>query len=94
MGRIDPERLDSTTEADLARQATADEAEARQEAAKLMLRPRKRLGLKQAEFAARIELPLETIRNWEQGRRYPPGAAKSLVKVLEKAPELALAALH
>lgn len=59
-----------------------------------MLRARKRLGLKQAEFAARIELPLETIRNWEQGRRYPTGAAKSLLKVLEKAPELALAALH
>ena len=94
MGRIDPERLDATTEADLARQATADEAEARQEVAKLVLRVRKRLGLKQAEFAARIELPLETIRNWEQGRRYPTGAAKSLLKVLEKAPELALAALH
>lgn len=94
MGRIDPERLDAATEADLARQATADEAEARQEAAKLMLRVRKRLGLKQAEFTARIELPLETIRNWEQGRRYPTGAAKSLLKVLEKAPELALAELH
>ncbi len=94
LGRIDPVRVDANTEADLARQAAADEAEARQEAAKLVLRVRKRLGLKQAEFTARIEVPLETIRNWEQGKRCPTGAAKSLLKVLEKAPELALAALH
>jgi putative transcriptional regulator len=94
LGRIDPARVDATTEADLARHAAADEAEARQEAAKLALHVCKRLGLKQAEFAARIDVPLETIRNWEQGKRCPTGAAKTLLKVLDKAPEAALAALH
>ena len=39
-------------------------------------------------------VPLETIRNWEQGKRSPTGAAKALLKVLDKAPEAALAALH
>lgn len=93
-GRIDPARVDATTEDDIARQAAADEAEAMQDAAKFARRVRKRLGLSQAEFSERIDVPLETIRNWEQGKRCPTGAAKSLLKVLDKAPEAALAALH
>jgi len=35
-----------------------------------------------------------TIRNWEKGKRCPTGAAKSLLKVLNKAPEAAVAALY
>lgn len=93
-GRIDLARVDATTEADIARQAASDEAEAMQDAAKFARRVRKRLGLSQAEFAERIDVPLETIRNWEQGKRRPTGAAKALLKVLDKAPEAALAALH
>lgn len=93
-GRMDPARVDATTEADIARQAAADEAQAMQDAAKFARRVRKRLGLSQAEFAQRIDVPLETIRNWEQGKRCPTGAAKSLLKVLDKAPEAALAALQ
>jgi len=53
-----------------------------------------RLGFSQVEFAKRINVSLDTIRNWEQGKRHPTGAAKALLKVLEKAPETALAALH
>lgn len=93
-GRIDPARVDATTEAGIAGHAAADEAEAMQDAAKFARRVRKRLGLSQAEFSERIDVPLETIRNWEQGKRSPTGAAKSLLKVLDKAPEAALAALH
>ena len=37
---------------------------------------------------------LETIRNWEQGKRSPTGAAKALLRLLDKAPELALLALR
>ncbi|ANB01455.1 DNA-binding transcriptional regulator [Ectothiorhodospira sp. BSL-9] len=93
-GRIDTARVDATTEADIARQAAADEAAAMQDAAKFVRRVRKRLGLSQAEFSKKIDVPLESIRNWEQGKRCPTGAAKSLLKVLDKAPEAALAALH
>lgn len=53
-----------------------------------------RLGLSQAEFSRRIEVSLETIRNWEQGKRCPTGIAKALLKVLDRAPEAALVALH
>ena len=55
---------------------------------------RRRLGFSQAEFAKRIDVSLDTIRNWEQGKRSPTGAAKALLRVLDKAPEAALAALH
>lgn len=93
-GRIDPVRVDATTEADIAQHAAADAAEAMHDAAKFARRVRKRLGLSQAEFSERIDVSLDTIRNWEQGKRSPTGAAKALLKVLDKAPEAALAALH
>ncbi len=93
-GRIDRARVEVTTEADIARQAAADEAQAMQDAARFARRVRKRLGFSQAQFAERIDVSLETIRNWEQGKRSPTGAAKALLKVPEKAPEAALAALR
>lgn len=93
-GRVDLARLDATSEADLTRQAAQDDALAQQDAAKFARRVRRRLGFSQAEFAARIGVSLETIRNWEQGKRSPTGAAQALLKVLDKAPEAALAALH
>ena len=94
VGRIDTHKVDTTTEADVARHQEADEAEAMLDAAKFARRVRRRLGFSQAEFAERIDVSLDTIRNWEQGKRCPTGAAKALLKVLDKAPEAALAALH
>lgn len=49
--------------------------------------------LTQAEFAARIGVPIETVRNWEQGKRAPRGPARALLKVIERAPDLVFAAL-
>ena len=49
--------------------------------------------LSQAEFSHQIDVSLDTIRKWEQGKRRPTGAAKTLLKILDKAPEAALAAL-
>lgn len=93
-GRIDAAQVDATTEADIAKHKAADDAEAMLDAAKFARRVRRRLGFTQAEFAERIDVSLDTIRNWEQGKRSPTGAAKALLKVLDKAPEAALAALH
>lgn len=93
-GRINTTQLDATTEADLMAQAALDDAQAQQDAGQFARRVRRRLGLSQTQFAARIEVSLETIRNWEQGKRCPTGAAKALLKILDKAPEAALAALH
>jgi putative transcriptional regulator len=94
VGRIDAPRVDAATEADIAKQKAADDAEAMLDAAKFARRVRRRLGFSQAEFAERIDVSLDTIRNWEQGKRSPTGAAKALLKVLDKAPEAALAALQ
>ena len=54
---------------------------------------RARVKLTQAEFAARIGVPIETVRNWEQGKRSPRGPARALLKVLDQAPDLAFAVL-
>jgi putative transcriptional regulator len=54
---------------------------------------RARCKLTQAEFAARIGVPLETVRNWEQGKRSPRGPARALLKVIDKAPQVAFAVL-
>lgn len=94
LGQIDAKRVDATTEADIARHQAADDASAMLDAAKFARRVRRRLGFSQAEFAERIDVSLDTIRNWEQGKRCPTGAAKALLKVLDRAPEAALAALH
>jgi putative transcriptional regulator len=54
---------------------------------------RARTKLTQAEFAARIGVPIETVRNWEQGKRAPRGPARALLRLIEKAPEVAFAVL-
>lgn len=55
---------------------------------------RKKLKLTQAEFAKMICVHVATLRNWEQGRTYPEGAAIALLRVAEAKPEAVLEALH
>jgi putative transcriptional regulator len=50
-------------------------------------------GLTQTAFAARIGVPVETVRNWEQGKRSPRGPARALLKVIDQAPDAAFAVL-
>ncbi|MEW2918026.1 helix-turn-helix domain-containing protein [Ruegeria sp. ANG10] len=47
---------------------------------------REMLGHSQAEFAMRFGFSLASIRNWEQGRRFPDGPARTLLKVIEAEP--------
>jgi putative transcriptional regulator len=54
---------------------------------------RARTKLTQAQFAAKIGVPIETVRNWEQGKRSPRGPARALLKVIDKAPQVAFAVL-
>jgi putative transcriptional regulator len=49
--------------------------------------------LTQVEFAARLGVPLETIRNWEQGKREPRGPARALLTLIARAPDLTFALL-
>lgn len=54
---------------------------------------RQRARLTQIEFAARLGVPVETIRNWEQGKRMPRGPARALLAVIAHAPDTVFAAL-
>jgi len=54
---------------------------------------RRRAKLTQAQFAARLGVPLETIRNWEQGKRSPRGPARALLAVIAHSPDTVFAAL-
>jgi putative transcriptional regulator len=54
---------------------------------------RRRARLTQLEFAARLGVPVETIRNWEQGKRAPRGPARALLAVIAHSPDTVFAAL-
>jgi putative transcriptional regulator len=54
---------------------------------------RRRARLTQMQFASRLGVPVETIRNWEQGKRMPRGPARALLAVIAHAPETVFAAL-
>ena len=55
---------------------------------------RDKLHVSQPEFAVMIGVSVATLRNWEQGRTVPEGAARALLKVAAKKPRAVLEALH
>ena len=55
---------------------------------------RRALGLTQEEFAARFQIPLGTLRDWEQGAAEPDQAARSYLKVIAQDPEAVRKALE
>jgi putative transcriptional regulator len=55
---------------------------------------REKLQVSQPEFATMIGVSVATLRNWEQGRTTPEGAARALLKVAAKKPQAVLEALH
>jgi putative transcriptional regulator len=48
---------------------------------------RKQLGLSQQKFAKRFGLSLAMVRDWEQERRNPDQAARTLLTVIAREPE-------
>ena len=48
------------------------------------------VGLSQQEFAGLLGVSARTLQDWEQGRREPTGAAKTLLKVAVLHPEVLL----
>jgi len=55
---------------------------------------RRRLHVSQAKFAHIIGVSIDTLQNWEQGRRFPEGPALALLKVAQANPEAVINALH
>lgn len=94
VGRINKIKVDSFNEVALSNHASQDEVLAANDAARYAKLTRTRLGLTQQQFAHYTEIPIDSIRNWEQGKRSPTGAAKALFKIFNRAPEMALGALR
>lgn len=51
-------------------------------------RARFKTGLSQSEFARLLGVSRRTLEQWEQGRREPSGAAKTLIKIAERCPQV------
>jgi putative transcriptional regulator len=49
---------------------------------------RERLGLSQHAFATAYQIPLATLKGWEQGRRQPDATASAYLSVIARLPEL------
>ena len=47
---------------------------------------REKTGLSQSRFAELLGVSVRTLREWEQGRRKPSGAARTLLMIAEKNP--------
>ncbi len=58
------------------------------EAKSYVVRVRLMSGLPQAKFAAALGVSKRTLEQWEQGRRKPSDAAKQLLKIAERHPEV------
>jgi putative transcriptional regulator len=54
---------------------------------------RAKMGLSQRDFAILLGVSARTLQDWEQGRREPTGAAKTLLRVAVAHPEV-LRELH
>ena len=53
-----------------------------------IVRAREKSGLSQAKFAELLGVSVRTVQDWEQGRREPNAAAKTLLKVAELHPTI------
>jgi putative transcriptional regulator len=51
---------------------------------------RQKTGLSQARFAALLGVSVRTLQDWEQGRRAPSGAARTLLLVADRNPRALL----
>jgi|TARA_B100001964_G_scaffold143434_1_gene158083 putative transcriptional regulator len=52
----------------------------------LAISARKSVNLTQREFATLLNVSVDTVQDWEQGRRSPRGAAKTLLKIAQSHP--------
>lgn len=54
----------------------------------LAISARQSVNLTQKEFARLLNVSIDSIQDWEQGRRSPRGAAKTLLRIAQKHPEV------
>jgi len=94
----DWQALDAQTDEDIARNVAGDPDAApiltdSETASAIVRTVRKRLGLSQTEFAAKFQLPVGTLRDWEQNRRQPEAPALAYLRVIAREPDMVARAL-
>ena len=55
---------------------------------RLSLDARTQLEMSQQQFASMLGISVRTLHDWEQGRREPSGAARTLLKIAARHPEV------
>ena len=94
--KINRAKLRATKDADIAHQIAEDPDTAPEISLDILIAPkrlRQRLSMTQEEFANALGVPVATLRNWEQGRNGIDPAARSLLILIARDPEGALATL-
>ncbi len=86
-------KIDAQSDHDIASNAASDPdappiLNRTQTAAAMAKTVRKRLDLSQVEFAARFEIPVGTLRDWEQGRAQPDMPTLAYLRVIASEPEM------
>ncbi|MGH7041017.1 MAG: helix-turn-helix domain-containing protein [Acetobacteraceae bacterium] len=85
--------VDAQTDEDIARNVATDPDAApilseAKTASAIARSVRQRLGISQAEFAARYHVPIGTLRDWEQNRKQPDAPALAYLRVIAREPAL------
>ena len=95
-GKTDWARIRSMTDEEITAAALSDpdalpmteEQLARSRRVNIVKGIRQMTGMTQAEFAAAFQLPLATVRDWEQERSRPDAPARALLNAIARDPEV------
>jgi putative transcriptional regulator len=88
LAATDWRKLDTITDADIARQIAANPDAAPDMAPEIDVRAiRETIGMTQAEFAAAYEFSVRTVQEWERGAKRPSGPARTLLRAIKSDPE-------
>jgi len=98
VAQTDWQAIDAQSDADIVSNVAGDPDAAPiltdgETAAAIARAVRRRLGLSQADFAARFHVPVGTLRDWEQNRRQPDAPALAYLRVIARAPDIVARAL-